>query len=99
MNVTTLNTAERIAAAVCWLARQPAKGADSKPLPGFLGLPNVPGLRFEVQDRHGVTCDWCDYPLAKLIELCDLDGSPDIKIFERFPQATQRKLVLKALHA
>ena len=109
MSVTSLTTAERIAAAICWLARQQAKTPGTTPAPiPRLGLPEVPGLRFEVHDRHGDYCDWCDYPLEKLVELCDLhetrdghrteDSPADYDIFGRYPAKQQRDLVLKALH-
>lgn len=85
MNDTTLTIAERIACAICWLARQN-------------GLPDIQDLRIEVSVRHPLACDWCDYPLPELLRMSSLDGAPGIGEFGRLPGLAQRRLVLKALH-
>lgn len=73
---------ERIAAAVCWLFRQP-------------GLPQA--LRYGVGERHGLTCEWCDLPLAQLLELAEIpDGDASARAFVRYPRHQQRELVARA---
>lgn len=84
MSTTTLTIAERIACSICWLARQK-------------GLPDIHDLRVEVAQRHEGGCDWCDYPLPKLLDLANLDLAPGLAEFSRLPQLSQRTLVMKAM--
>lgn len=89
MNSTELTAAERIACAICWLYRW----RGSRPTPV--------AVTYEVSERHGPVCDWCEYPPEKLLEWCgnvDLDPPFDVAIFKRFPASVQRDLVIKALH-
>lgn len=92
MSVTTLNAEERIAVAICWLYRW--RGSRHQ----------VPaGITYAVTERHGLACDWCDFPMAKLIELCTIDEvtgnvPPNLQMFKRFPKDTQREMVDAALH-
>lgn len=72
MTVTALTTAERIAVAICWLYRW--RGEQ----------PPTTVIR-EVADRHGVSCDWCDFPMDELIRLCDLGETADLRTTGRSP--------------
>jgi hypothetical protein len=47
-----------VAASLCWLSRQS-------------GLPDLRELRMAVAQRHEVTCGWCDYDSATLIQLIE----------------------------
>lgn len=100
MSVTDLTIAERIACAICWLSREPAKTQGVKPVPlPKSGMPDIAWLRAALVERHGEACDWCDYPPAKLIDLCLVDeGTAAYRDFQRLPALAQRTLVVRALH-
>lgn len=85
---TDLTVAEAIACAICWLYR-------------WRGPVRMDNLRPAISDRHGLTCDWCEFPPVKLLQLADLDfkTDPRVRTFERLPQLEQRRLVDRALHA
>jgi hypothetical protein len=83
-NPTTLDIAERIACAICWLARQP-------------GLPEITDLRHEVSKRHANGCQWCEFPLSELIGWCSLAAAPGVAEFGRLPASAQRRLVIRAM--
>lgn len=86
--MSVLSVAEQIALAVCWLYRWQ----------GDFRLASVSGATAE---RHGPSCDWCDYPVDQLLRLGlqreDFD-SPRVRDFNRLPQSEQRRLVDIALH-
>jgi hypothetical protein len=82
-----LTVAEQIACAICWLSKQS-------------GLPDIPVLRSAVSQRHGLSCDWCDYPPDYLLELARVnEDTPAARTFARLSPLAQRQLVDKALHA
>lgn len=83
MSTTDLTIAERVAASICWLARQ-------------RGLPDVEVLRLAVVDRHEHGCGWCDYPLPELLKMASLDGAMGLGAFARLPAPEQRQLVTVA---
>lgn len=79
--------ATAVAAAICWIARQP-------------GIPTMAEeLKLQVVRRHPSTCEWCDYEPAALMDIIkDLDQA-EADRFQRLPRATQRQLVDRALGA
>jgi hypothetical protein len=83
MSATDLTIAERVAASICWLARQP-------------GLPDIEVLRLSVVERHGHGCGWCDYPLPELLKMASLYGAPGLGAFSRLSAPEQRQLVTVA---
>ena len=56
-----------VAASICWLYRQGGVYPSGQPWPGKPGLPNIPGLRAAVVQRHGDSCPYCGSDPAELI--------------------------------
>jgi len=71
-----------VAAAICWLARQP-------------GLPGG-ALKWAVTHRHPGACDWCDWPSDDLLRMVRELDETEARRFSRETPGEQRRLVGEA---